>query len=85
MSCKKKQNDLLPCSEHYLKEGVSCDEKKCRYWIDWPAEQNCSLISIYLNGKMTLSEVGKRLGLSLVRIKQIETEALKKIQKKKTF
>jgi DNA-directed RNA polymerase sigma subunit (sigma70/sigma32) len=32
-----------------------------------------------------LKAVGERLGLSLVRIKQIEAEALKKIQKKENF
>tara|TARA_B100001027_G_C15974289_1_gene201224 strand:- start:203 stop:466 length:264 start_codon:yes stop_codon:yes gene_type:complete len=82
---KKKEDGLLRCARSCLKEGASCTQSKCKYWIDYDNEQNCSLISIHLNGPMTLKDVGERLGLSLVRIKQIEAEALKKIQKKANF
>ena len=85
MSNKKKSQDLVSCARSCLKDNVSCTQTSCRYWIEYTGEQNCSLISIYLNGAMTLKQVGERLGLSLVRIKQIESETLKKIKKKKTF
>lgn len=82
---KKKEDGLKPCARSCLKEKASCTQCSCKYWIDYDKEQNCSLISIHLNGAMTLKDVGERLGLSLVRIKQIEAEALKKIQKKENF
>lgn len=82
---KKKEDGLLMCARSCLKDKASCTQCKCKYWIDYDKEQNCSLISIHLNGAMTLKDVGERLGLSLVRIKQIEAEALKKIQKKENF
>jgi DNA-directed RNA polymerase sigma subunit (sigma70/sigma32) len=50
-------------------------------WINFPEEQNCCLISVHENGKMTLREVGIRNGVSFARIKQIETLALKKLRR----
>jgi|ETNvirenome_2_30_1030614.scaffolds.fasta_scaffold49947_2 hypothetical protein len=82
---KKKQDNLVSCARACLKDKISCAQCSCRHWIDYDGEQNCSLISIHLNGAMTLKDVGERLGLSLVRIKQIEAEALKKIRKKENF
>jgi DNA-directed RNA polymerase sigma subunit (sigma70/sigma32) len=38
-------------------------------------------VSIYENGNMTLRQIGERLGISFARVKQIETEALRKIRK----
>jgi DNA-directed RNA polymerase sigma subunit (sigma70/sigma32) len=43
---------------------------------------NCSVIAADKNGPMTLEEIGKRLGLTLVRVKQIEEEALVKLKKR---
>ena len=69
------------CSKLCMKEEKPCSEKECRFWIDYPDDYNCSLISIEENGKMTLEEVGKRLQLSFVRISQIEKSALKKFKR----
>ena len=54
-------------------------------WIDYEGDQNCSLVSIYQNGKMTLEEVAKRMHISLVRVSQIEKEAMKKLSKRIKF
>ena len=51
-------------------------------WVDYDEDNNCSLVSIYHNGPMTLDEVSKRLKISLVRVSQIEKEALKKLSKR---
>ncbi len=61
--------------------GVTCPIKECRYWIESRKENNCMFESINANGAMTLREVGDRLGVSFVRIKQIESAALKKISR----
>ena len=75
--------ELLPeCSRTCLASGESCLEDGCRYWIDHNEEQNCSLVSVYLNGNMTLKEISERLDISLVRVSQIEKKAVKKLFKR---
>tara|TARA_R100000005_G_C4993605_1_gene200625 strand:- start:2381 stop:2545 length:165 start_codon:yes stop_codon:yes gene_type:complete len=49
-------------------------------WIDYPLEYNCIYETVDKNGALTLREVGKRLKVSFARIKQIETEALRKVR-----
>ena len=70
------------CSKECFVNNKSCDQTDCRQWIDYDEDYNCCLIAIEKNGSMTLNEVGKRLQVSYVRVKQIETEALIKLQKK---
>ena len=60
--------------------NVECPVDECRNWIDYPKDLNCVLESVNKNGPMTLREVGDRLGLSYVRVKQIEDKLLKKIK-----
>ena len=78
----KYQDGLLECSRLCMKHKMGCQHRKCRFWIDYKEEQNCTLISIYENGRMTLREVAERLGISFARVKQIETQALAKIRKR---
>ncbi len=73
---------LPDCSKECLSTGSRCIKDNCRLWVDYPDDRNCSLISIYKNGAMTLDEVSKRLGVSLVRVSQIEKQALKKLFKR---
>ena len=51
-----------------------------KMWQDYPNEYNCTLVSVYENGPMTLREVAEREHLSFARIKQIESKALKKLK-----
>jgi len=62
-----------------------CGGKKERCWIDYPEDNNCIYNSINKNGAMTLDEIAKRLGISLVRVSQIEKEAIKKLYKRIKF
>lgn len=62
------------------KEG--CSPETCRCWIDYPEDKNCALIAAQKHGAMTLDEVSKRLGISLVRVSQIEKQALAKLAKR---
>tara|TARA_R100000664_G_C2757956_1_gene146536 strand:- start:3659 stop:3829 length:171 start_codon:yes stop_codon:yes gene_type:complete len=50
-------------------------------WIDHEEEFNCTLVSIYENGTLTLRQVGERLGISFARVKQIEQKALLKMRR----
>ena len=63
------------------KEDRPCKEKGCRYWIDYEEDNNCSLITVDKHGRLTLREVAERLGVSYVRIKQIEDKAILKLKK----
>tara|TARA_Y100000034_G_C6902501_1_gene417706 strand:+ start:121 stop:282 length:162 start_codon:yes stop_codon:yes gene_type:complete len=47
--------------------------------MGYEEDLNCSLISIEKNGAMTLREIADRLGVTYVRIKQIEDGAKLKI------
>lgn len=59
--------------------NVTCPIDDCRYWIDYESEYNCTLETAYQNDSLTLREVAERLGISYVRVKQIQDKALKKI------
>mgnify|MGYP003113470916 CR=1 FL=1 len=67
------------CSD---KIGKICQNKECRQWIDYSEDDNCVLVAVEKHGKMTLRECAKRLGVSYVRVKQIEDKAVKKLVKK---
>ena len=68
-----------------MNNEIECDNNECRLWIDYKEEYNCSLISIYEHGPMTLREVADRLGISFARVKQLETRALEKLKKRSTI
>lgn len=75
---------LTECARKCQRSGLSCKEKQCRKWIDYEEDLNCCLISISENkGEgLTLVETGKRIGLSFVRVRQIEKRALEKLSKR---
>lgn len=76
---------LKECSQVCLDKDVSCDFKECNSWINFAEDQNCDLISIKKHGQLTLRQVGDRMGVSYVRIKQIEEAAIKKIKQSTTL
>ena len=77
-----KISDLPSCASCKIKSQDTCTEEGCRYWIDYGEDFNCSLVSIYTNGPMSLMEVAKRMNLSFVRISQIEKQAIAKMFKR---
>jgi len=78
----KKEEDsvLLECSQNHIINKSCCGNENCKHWIDFKEDNNCDLISIEKNGPLTLRQVGERMGVSYVRIKQIEDSAIKKIR-----
>ena len=70
---------MRKCLETCKKLNIACPIKECRYWIAYPEETNCTLESAKINGPMTLRQIGDRLGISFVRVKQIQDKTLKKI------
>ena len=76
---------MRSCSDVCMKHRVSCPEENrdCRFWINYKKDLNCSLITIdKIDRPMTLREVADRMGVSHVRVDQIEKEATKKLMKK---
>lgn len=72
---------MKECSEKCLENEIECPFKECKNWINFSEDQNCDLIAIKKNGPMTLRQIAERLGVSFVRIKQIEDNAILKIKK----
>jgi len=70
----------MKCRDMCKSFEISCPNKECRYWLDYEPELNCVLESVEKNGELTLRECAERLGISYVRVKQIEDGALKKIE-----
>ena len=60
----------------------NCQETECRQWIDFEEDSNCALICVQKNGNITLEEVGKRLKISHVRVKQIQDVAITKLERR---
>ena len=75
------------CSKKCKELDVECPFRECRSWVNYPEDQNCSLISMdkSFKGTLSLREVADRLGISFVRVKQIETEALEKLRTRPEF
>ena len=71
----------MKCFKQCQTNNESCDQKQCRLWIDYDDDLNCTMVAIsqHKEGSMTLREVADRLGVSFVRIKQIEEKALNKL------
>ena len=59
-----------------------CNGERNRCWIDYPEDNNCIYVSIEKNSAMTLQEIAARLGISFVRVSQIEKQAIKKLSKR---
>jgi hypothetical protein len=81
----RRRNVNLSDKEDMFKDGEICPHcggLRERCWIDYPEDNNCANISVKKHGAMTLSEVSKRIGVSLVRISQIEKQALTKLKKR---
>ena len=72
---------MRECCNTCVKSEVSCPVTDCRMWIDYKEDLNCTLVAVEKHGKMTLREVAKRLGVSFVRIKQIQDKAAKHLGK----
>ena len=71
----------MSCVKTCEETGVACQNTTCRYWMDYPDDLNCCIVCVHNCGSLTLKEVANRLGLSHVRIKQIQDKAMLKINK----
>jgi len=72
----------MKCLQECITKNTPCKQKECSSWMNYKDEFNCIHEAIDRNGSMTLREVAVRLGISFVRVKQIEDKAIKKLGKK---
>ena len=70
---------MRACLKTCKEMSTPCPVEECRHWIASPKEYNCVFEAVDQQGSMSLREVADRIGVSFVRIKQIEDKALKKI------
>jgi len=70
------------CVKALEKYDVSCPCEDCRLWIDYEQDQNCTIVAVGKKKTMTLREVADRMGVSFVRVKQIQDIASSKVVKK---
>ena len=70
----------MNCDERCEKTNVPCEQSDCRHFIEYEDDLNCVLVCTRKHGPLTLEEASKRLGVSYVRVKQIEEKALSKIK-----
>jgi hypothetical protein len=73
---------MRKCAQDNMENDNPCQNKDCRLWLAYKKDLNCTAISIKKHGRLGLKEVGERLGISYVRVSQIEKEAFKKLKKK---
>ena len=77
---------MSKCFDIYEKHDLPCDQKECRRWINHPGDLNCSIICANKNDTgLVLREVAERMGVTHVRVQQIEKQALDKLKKKGIF
>ena len=75
---------MRKCKIGVVLSNKPCEECKCRQWLDYEEDLNCTLVAVDKHGPMTLREVGDRLGISFVRVKQLQDAALAKLAAKNT-
>jgi DNA-directed RNA polymerase sigma subunit (sigma70/sigma32) len=75
----------MKCITKVRQSKTPCQKEDCRKWIKYPKDLNCILEAIEKNNgaPLTLRETAERLGISFVRVKQIESRAITRLQKKK--
>ncbi len=77
---------MAKCFDIYEKYNLPCDEKACRRWINYSEDLNCSVICANKNDTgLVLRDVAERMGVTHVRVQQIEKAALAKLKKKGIF
>jgi len=72
----------MQCLDDTIKDNLPCLNNECRYHIEFAADLNCCHVAIIKHGNMKLQDIGDRLHITAARVKQLEQEILKKMQKK---
>ena len=77
---------MTKCFDVQEKWKVSCDKESCRNWMNYEDDLNCAIICARKHDAgLSLREVAGRMGVSHVRIGQLESAGLKKMTKRAGF
>ncbi len=63
------------CYERCGRTGNACSSRACRYWISHTGSMNCTLIAT-ASGPMTLQQIGEIIGVTRMRVCQLEKRIL---------
>jgi hypothetical protein len=66
------------CYERNAASGSPCDRRDCRYWIAHSGAVNCTLVAA-ASGPMTLQQIGEIIGVTRMRVCQLEKKILSDI------
>ena len=72
---------MRECAKKCWWAKKDCGQSSCRLFIEFPEDQNCTLIASAKHGPMALEEIGKRHHISTVRAKQILDATILKLKK----
>jgi len=72
---------MKKCSQKCIDLDTECPNVDCRYWVEHRESLNCCFVAIEKHGEMDLRTVGNIIGVSFVRIKQIQDKAVQKVNK----
>jgi DNA-directed RNA polymerase specialized sigma subunit len=68
----------MKCFEMHNSHKIDCQNKQCRQWINCKESQNCTIIAAK-KGPMSLQEIGDIMGVTRMRICQMEKRIIQKI------
>lgn len=68
----------MKCFELHESCKKECNNKSCKLWIASGENQNCTLIASK-GGPMSLQQIGDILGVTRMRICQIEKKVIEKL------
>lgn len=68
----------MKCYDLHDSCGKLCVNKECRQWIKSTENQNCTIIAAK-KGPMSLQQIGDILGVTRMRICQIEKKVVEKL------
>ena len=68
----------MKCYEMHHSKKIGCQNKSCRQWIKCDNFQNCTLVASK-SGPMSLQEIGDIMGVTRMRICQMEKRIIQKI------
>ena len=69
---------IMKCFEMHDFHKIECQNKSCRQWIKCRDNQNCTIVASK-KGPMSLQEIGDIMGVTRMRICQMEKRIIQKI------
>lgn len=73
------RNERKTCFFEHSARSICCEKKACKYWINNQKGLNCTIITAK-NGAIPLHEIGHIMGMTRMRVCQLENKILSKIK-----